>query len=212
MKKNNLNKVMILLSILFFIIGTCLIIVNIINNDNTTYNYKIIKNNDFKIYLKDNNFYENNILNKDNKYDYYVSKSIDKIKINFNYKFNSNKIININYKYNITSQIVSNIDNEDKLIWNKNYVLKEQKEYKINSNTFNINDSIDIDYNYYNLYAKEYEEEYKIKTNQILKIYLNVTFKTNLNNKEYKDYIEIDIPLTNTYTSITNNYEKKYYL
>ena len=61
MKKNNLNKVMILLSILFFIIGTCLIIVNIINNDNTTYNYKIIKNNDFKIYLKDNNFYENNI-------------------------------------------------------------------------------------------------------------------------------------------------------
>ena len=208
MKKNNLNKVMILLSILFFIIGTCLIIVNIINNDNTTYNYKIIKNNDFKIYLKDNNFYENNILNKNNKYDYYVSKSIDKIKINFNYKFNSNKIININYKYNITSQIVSNIDNEDKLIWNKNYVLKEQKEYKINSNTFNINDSIDIDYNYYNLYAKEYEEEYKIKTNQILKIYLNVTFKTNLNNKEYKDYIEIDIPLTDTYTSITNNYEK----
>ncbi len=207
MKKNNLNKIMLLLSILFFIIGTYLIIVNIINNGSNT-NYKIIRNSDFKIYLKDNKFYENNILNINNKYDYYASKSIDKIKINFNYKFNSNKTINIKYKYNITSQIVSNIDNEDKLIWNKNYNLKEAKEYEINSNTFNINDSIDIDYNYYNLYAKEYDEEYRIKTNQILKIYLNVTFKTNLNNKEYSDCIEIDIPLTNTYTSITNNYEK----
>ena len=150
MKKIN-NKFLTILSILFIIIGISIITINLINSkEDIIYDYNILKNSNSEVYLLENNFYDNKILNKDDNYDYYASKSIDKIKINFDYKFNSNKKSNIKYKYNIKSQIVSNIDNEDNLIWNKTFTLKDNTEYNIKSNNFDITDEIYIDYNYYN--------------------------------------------------------------
>ena len=208
MKKIN-NKFLTILSILFIIIGISIITINLINSkEDIIYDYNILKNSNSEVYLLENNFYDNKILNKDDNYDYYASKSIDKIKINFDYKFNSNKKNNIKYKYNIKSQIVSNIDNEDNLIWNKTFTLKDNTEYNIKSNNFDITDEIYIDYNYYNSYVDEFEKTYNIKTNSILKIYLNVSFINEYIDKTYNDYIEIDIPLSNKLTSITNNYEK----
>ena len=184
MKKIN-NKFLTILSILFIIIGISIITINLINSkEDIIYDYNILKNSNSEVYLLENNFYDNKILNKDDNYDYYASKSI------------------------VKSQIVSNIDNEDNLIWNKTFTLKDNTEYNIKSNNFDIADEIYIDYNYYNSYVDEFEKTYNIKTNSILKIYLNVSFINEYIDKTYNDYIEIDIPLSNKLTSITNNYEK----
>ena len=67
------------------------------------YSYTSSKKGDYQVLLKENDFYEEPILESGK---YYASKSIDKYLLKFEYNFNSEKIENIDYRYNITAQLV----------------------------------------------------------------------------------------------------------
>lgn len=149
---------------------------------------------------------------------YYASKSINAYVINFNYKHKGDNKINVNYNYNITANLVGTVisnQNEDKEIWNRNYILLENNDNKLNNiDEFHINEEINIDYKYYNELARSYEREYGITINSVLKLRLNISYSINSlnlgtdNNHEIDDYIELDIPITNTVTEVKENYER----
>ncbi len=145
----------------------------------------------------------------------YASQSIDSYVINFEYKLKGSKKADIEYDYSITGDLVGTVitnDNQDKDIWNRKFILLDNKSDKqINTDEILINKRIKIDYGYYNELARSYERTYGITIDSVLKVYFNITFSSNLgigNSEKVNDYIELDIPITNTVTEIRENYEK----
>ncbi len=171
------------------------------------YNYEIKKSDNYEVILKENEFYENQILASGL---YYPGKSVDEYKINYLYDFKANEKKIIEYSYNITGELVGTVlsnDGIERKVWTRNFELLENKTGKVEGKNFSINEVINIDYEYYNNLARKYEEAYLLPIDSVLKVKLNVSFK-NLDNKKFEDYIETDINITDDVTSLTENYEK----
>ena len=64
-------------------------------------NYIEKSNIDYKVYLKENNFYENEYLEKDKVY---VASLIDKILIDFKYDFDIEKENDLAFKYDVIAK------------------------------------------------------------------------------------------------------------
>ena len=172
------------------------------------YNIDINKTADYKVFLKENKFYENNILDSGQ---IYASKSIEKIAVCFKYDFLLNKENNINYNYDITAEIEGKVNSLDSIIWQRKYVLKDKVyQNKINKKQFKVEENISLDYGFFDNLAFEYEREYEIKINAVLKLRFNIYYNISSlkNNKNNYDYIELVIPLNNPETEVKENYEK----
>ncbi len=177
------------------------------------YDYTINRNADYQVLLKENNFYENKTIPSDRSY---VSKGIDKYLLEFKYNLSSTNNKNIKCKYNITAQIVGTVSSnneQEKEIWTKNYVLLDDKSTDIQDN-LSIVENVDIKYDDYNNIVQEYEDNYGISINAILKIKFNILYNVEFDNKENKsindveDCIELDIVLNNSISSVEKNYEE----
>ena len=95
--KINIRKIIDFLILVTTILGFIFMNLFLTNSGKNFYNVNINKNANYKIMLKENKFYETDIL--DEGY-CYASKSIDEIKILFNYNIIMPKETNINYNYN----------------------------------------------------------------------------------------------------------------
>ncbi len=182
------------------------------------YSYVATKEADYQVLLKENNFYDEKKLSSDK---YYASKSIDKYLIKFEYNFKSKNIEKIEYKYNVTAQLVGKVSNneQEKEIWTKNYKLIEDKKNEVNEHEFQILENVDIDYDSYNNLAREYEENYGIAIDAVLKVKFNIFYNVKIEdenreevsksiNKDGEDTIKLDIALTNSVSNVERNYEK----
>ena len=100
------NNVTFILMILLFIFALsqslCLLMLSMSMKQDVI-NYKESGNLDYKVYLKKNDFYESNYLDKDMVY---VSSLIDNVNATFNYKFDVDKLSNINYDYEVVGEII----------------------------------------------------------------------------------------------------------
>lgn len=177
------------------------------------YNYNIQKNDDYIVSLKENVFYTSKTLPSGK---YYASKSVDSYIINFKYNFKGNLNTDLEYKYNITADLVGTVvdtDEQDKEVWTRNYILKKDiKNKQENINQFSLNEKINIDYENYNNLVRAYENQYGINIDAVLKVRFNISYninlsKLNVDSQSSDDYIELDIPITNTVTQVNKNYE-----
>ena len=197
------------------IVGSSFIVLGVNESKNNIhiYDYNVHRNDKYEIRLKPNKYYETETLPRDYCY---ASQSIDNIKINFNYEFNANHKAEINYKYNVTGELIGKVDNE-KEVWNRKYKLSDDCcDSKNCTDKVCANKEVNIDYKQYNNLARDYEKEYGIKINTILKVKLNIyfeinSFECNLKNEKIEDCIELEIPITNTVTEIRKNYEDTNY-
>ena len=213
-EKKRINYFAILIIILF-IIGGIFIKLGFDYKEEILpiYYYNIEKTNNYEVVLKPNTFYETQVLGMDGCY---ASKSINNYRINFNYNFEANKNADLEYNYNVTATLVGKVktnDNKTKEVWNRNFILAENNnQIRNDSNQFDIKEQVEIDYQYYNDFARSYEQEYGIMIEAVLKVRLNISSSINLYNlnidKEIiEDYIELDIPITSTITEVNENYE-----
>ncbi len=210
-----INRVINSSAIFLIFIGIFLINNGLILRENMVpiYSYTAKKANYYEVILNPNTFYESEIL-PPNKY--YASKSINRFAINFRYNFKGNKKENIEYNYNISAKLigtVKNEENQEKEIWARKFMLSENSNNnQINNNEFAIDEQINIDYEYYNNLVRAYEDTYGIVINAELQVRLDVNYYINLsnlgvNNERVEDYIELDIPITNTVTEVKENYQ-----
>ena len=200
---------MIIISIVFIKLG-----IEVEKNTKSIYQYKIEKNSNYEVVLKANDFYQTEKLPADLCY---ASQSIDTFAIDFVYKFKGNNRIDTMYNYNITANLVGTVKDEyeDKEVWNRSFNIAENKSDKqVEKDEFSIQEKVDIDYEEYNNLVHLYEKEYGLKLNAVLKVCLNITYQTDLsrygiNTEKIDDFIELDIPLTNTITEVNKNYENE---
>ena len=161
------------------------------------YNEK--SNIEYKVYLKDNNFFEEDYLEENRTY---ITSLIDYLDITFNYYIDLSKKLNGNYSYYIKGVISADkVGNSSDSYWTKEYKLTDTitEEYT-NSDKLEIRENIKINYQKYNELLTSFKTEYGLSMEGHLKIILVV-----LNNVESeildRDIMketnsELDIPLT----------------
>lgn len=171
--------------------------------------YNTIGSIDYEIDLHTNDFYEDN---KD--LEHVITKYINTITINPKYTFSSSKNVDLSASYKVKLYLVNSYfdNNEEKIIWSKEYELipeinKEEKD----SSLLVIDDKVIIDYNYYSDIAKKFRSESGILTSSYLQIEFMISSRISSSKENYSfdnnSTVKMKIPLLENITSIEKENE-----
>lgn len=177
-------------------------------------NEKIIKYNeksnlDYKVYLKENEFYDEPYLGKDMLY---VASLIDKIGIDFDYNFASEVKENINFTYSIVGKLEISNQTGTKSYFEKTYTLLANKPISmVDSANQSIKEHIDIDYPYYNTLANSFKNQFGVDSDSKLTVFMLISKK----NAEESDFIldssstmNVVVPLSERSVDIRLDYKE----
>lgn len=181
-------------------------------NKNKTYyvGYKENSNLDYNVYLKENDFFEDDYLKSNNQY---IASLIDYIKADFNYKLLVEKE-DINYMYSY--KIEANVNVKDKKtnnsLYNFNEVLSQTELTMSNSSSIvDINKSINIDYNHYNDLISKFVNVYDlsdVESMLTINMYVQVFGECDeIENADTDSVISLSIPLTTKTVAIDMKYD-----
>ena len=116
---------------------------------------------DYKVYLKQNDFFDSNYLNSDNQY---IASLIDNITATFNYKLNvDDDKIQYKYQYYIEAEVNVKDKNTNKSIYNFKEKLVDEELNNSSSSTVQITKDVEIDYNKYNELIKKFVSVYNLE-------------------------------------------------
>ena len=203
--------IMILLALLFSLFSMLFMKKSIIITRDQRVSYTEKSNLDYKVYLKENDFYESKYLGKNMSY---IANIIDYIDVSFNYNFAIDNPIDASFKYKIIA--ILNINNEDSsnTFLSKEYTLLDEKTKNIkNEKKVNISESVKIDYDYYNRLANSFKQTYGVNTTSDLKVYLKINRdadfdSVNSNELDNNNSMLINIPLSQKAISIKMEYDE----
>ncbi len=172
-----------------------------------SYNEK--SNLDYKVYLKENEFFEEEYLEKN---DQYIANLINYIKADFSYRLDiEDRDVDYQYQYYIEA-FVNVLDNSTRnTLLSKKYSLIDKKTLYSKGKSFvEINENIDIDYNYYNDLIRKFINVYDLnETTSTLEINMYVKVLGNcedIEDAEMNNVISLSIPLTTKTIAIDMNY------
>ena len=168
------------------------------NTKNYNVNYSENSNIDYKVYLKDNNFFKEKYLGKDSEY---IANLINYINATFKYEMVlDNKDADFTYKYRIDAEV--NVKGKNNSLYNFNEELLQTKEEKVTKkDKINIEENIKIDYNHFNNIVKSFVSTYGLNDSEntlTINMYVDIIgscsdFKEDANNEKV---ISLVIPLT----------------
>lgn len=157
-------------------------------------------NVDYKVYLKDNSFYEKEYLEKGHQY---ISDLVDYVTATFNYKIQLDKS-DISYKYSYRIEAVVDVKDKtsNKSLYNYKDTLVSKVEKTSNKRNTEILENVNINYNKYNDKINNFISTYEItNTTSTLSINMIVDILNNCNEYETRagneSVTSIVIPLTN---------------
>lgn len=161
---------------------------------------------DYKVYLYENDFYEEEYLGKGHSY---VASLIETIEASIDYKLHVTRPdVEYQYKYSSDMQLVIKDGKTNQSILEKTYVLEEEKNYihPVGKDLV-INKTVEVDYSKYNTLANMFNETYDLdNTLNTLVIHMYVTVTgtcQDLLSDNIDSYvITVNIPLTTKTTSI----------
>ena len=144
----------ILMSLLF--VGY-LVRIELLKDQEYVLQYKEDNNIDYKVYLKNNDFFESNYLEKGRTY---ITSLIDHINVDFKYRVLFDQEVTGSYKYHIAVKVESNKSNSGANYWSKEYIISDEKVVDVNNEKkYNIHENVDIDYNKYNDIMNSFKSE-----------------------------------------------------
>lgn len=194
MKKNRINKLFDFLFPFIFIIGVILVVIGFNDYEIININYKEDNKINYKVYLKDNNFFEAKYLDENRTY---ISSLIDYLDIDYKYNIEYNEPFIGNYSYKYVAVVTANKDKSNDYYWQKEYDLTDIKQIPVNNESgFTINDNIKVSYSKYNEILNEFRRQYPIAKEGTLKIALKVVCDSNFKNLEEPIIKESELSLT----------------
>ena len=205
------NRVFLLVSLIVISLSLGFIYLSssLVYNDKKVLNYNEKSNIDYKVYLKDNDFYDTNYLGKDMVY---VASLIDHISTKFNYSFKIDEKENINFTYDIIGKLSIRDVESGNVYFEKDYtILKEKKELIRDKDSFNLTENINIDYNKYNTLANKFRQKYGVDAKSDLVVYLRIN-KNSVMNSNIKlnntSNMSLTIPLSKSAVNINLSYKE----
>ena len=205
---NKKTKIFIILVlIVMFSLGIILIISSI--SKISTIGNRETGTVDYKVYLKDNDFYQDKYLGKGMQY---IASLINTVNINFDYENKYSNVVNYQYDYDIKAKIlVTDKYDNSKVLYEKEEVLLENKHGSGTDDDFVLIENIDIDYDKYNSYVTAFKETYALDVDSNLIVSMNIKHKGTYNDKDISDKsseLNISIPLTKNTIDISMNTNK----
>ena len=194
--------------VVFLTAGTILLQKSIFFETDKIVKFNEKSNLDYKVYLLENDFYEQEYLGKDMLY---VASIIDKVLIDFDYTFTSEDKENVDFDYKIIATLSIDNSSNAKSYFKKDYVLLDSKKINMkNANSQNIKETINIDYQYYNTLANSFKNQYGVDTNSKLTVYMVINKKNTKNSNYTMDNISVMnvvIPLSERSIDIRLDYK-----
>lgn len=191
---------------IIFIILACLLILTFNFKKEQKLHYVEKSNLDYKVYLKDNDFYDTPYLGKDMKY---VSSLIDYVDADFDYSFSSADNFDLKYSYYIVADLQVN-SSDGTNIYSKKYTLLDETPVKSSDKNFSISENVKIDYSKYNTLARQFIRQYSITAESKLVVSLYVDLEGTHENieKDIKDQgvVTLNIPLLGSVNDISMDY------
>lgn len=174
MKKNQINAILInqtkrrnnvlaffCIIVLISILSLSFFLIYANRNKDYYVNYDEDSNIDYKVYLKDNEFFNNNYLGTNKQY---IASLIDYIDANFNYNLSlKEKDVSYKYSYKIDAVVDVRQKGTSYSLYNDVIELLKETESFSNSSDVSINENIKIDYNYYNDLIKRFVNVYELE-------------------------------------------------
>ncbi len=154
-------------------------------------------NADYKVFLKDNDYYEEKYLGKNNRI---IANLINTINIDFDYSISAKEKLNYVYGYEIIGELyVYDKDDLNKPLHKKTYNLGTVEPKKVNQTNIGINEDVVIDYDEYNRYFNSFKGSYGISS--VGKLVVKMVVSTNVydndkNNQVIKNELSVSIPLS----------------
>ncbi len=168
--------------------------------------YKENSNIDYKVYLKENDFFKEKYLDKNSEY---IASLIDYINANFNYDIMlDEKNIDFTYTRRVDAVVEVYEQNGKKPLYKITEELLGDKRQKAHDKTsVNINENVKIDYNHYNNLINEFKDTYGLSNvNSTLTIKMYISVKGDCNSMsetpDTETEISLNIPLTTKTMSI----------
>ncbi len=195
MRMNKIKKrkfIMILIAL--FTLGICFFNFGFKECKDIRYIYTEKNSVDYKVYLKDNNFFESKYLEKNKTY---ITSLIDYINADFSYNVNFNEAVSGELKYKLVAEIKADKSNNDiGNYWTKEYDLIDEKTDKItNATSHEIKLSKKINYNKYNDVLNSFIKEYSLQAESTLRVYLDITGNTKVDNTNEDIDIDSEVSL-----------------
>lgn len=208
-QKVNITTLCVFLTILLIIITTVLFSKSVvIGSDNSSSKYNEIGSVDYKVYLKDNDFYESSFLGSGMQY---VANLIKTVNVKFNYELHATDDLDFVNEYKVVSELqITEKDDPSSVLYSKKEDIIPTKKISMQGDNLVINEEIDIDYDKYNNIVNTYKSNLGliVSSNLILTFETN-TNATNENDKLAKDNkLQIVIPLSESTLKINMNTEK----
>lgn len=175
-KKSLIIKLIIKILLLCLLVSMSTLLIKLSLSTKSTLFYNANGNIDYKVYLKENNFYKDRYLGEGMTY---VTSLVDYIDINFNYNFEVSEKADIDYEYKIFAKLVITPEDNSKVLFDEKYILESDKVsndiYK--EHKYNLSQSIKLDYNYYNDLANTFKSTYGVNCNSKLYVGLEISTK-----------------------------------
>jgi len=185
--------------IILFVLGFTFFSIGYKECNNITYAYKENNSVDYKVFLKDNKFFDTPYLEKNKTY---ITSLINYIDANFIYNVSFNEPVSGNINYKLYAQIKADKSNNDVgNYWTKEYDLTSLETNNIESkNSHEIKVNQVIDYNKYNDLLNSFIKEYGLQTESTLRVYLKVTGNVKVDNTsenmEINSEVSLIVPLS----------------
>jgi len=212
MKKNQVNEILINQTkrrdVVFSFVCSIVIVTFIaisffliyFNQSKTKYvNYKEQSNIDYNVFLKENEFFENDFLVKDKEY---IAGLIDYITANFEYELSlDEKNVEYKYYYRIEADVDVVRKNGGRSLYSTTRTLLDEVEKNTSDVNVKIKENIIINYNEYNDLIKRFTTTYSlddIESTLTINMYINVIgiceeFEENTSKESV---MSLSIPLT----------------
>lgn len=176
------------------------LVVAFINQNKPYYiNYNEKGTVEYKVFLKENEFFEKNYLKENNQY---IASLINNITADFNYVLEMTENVEYKYSYKINAEVnVKEKSTNNSLYTFDEVIVEERTDTVLNGESIILNESVNIDYNYYNNIIKKFISVYDLDDiESTLDIVMYVTAQGSCeektDNADNESTISLSIPLT----------------
>ncbi len=190
-------KNIVLMIIITFVIGLAGLMIYVTRDKNRYINYNEKSDIDYRVFLKQNDFYKQESLDKNKGY---IASLIDYIKADFKYNIDFDEKLSYKYSYRVVAEIDVNEDQKQNSIYHYSEDLLT-KGLVTHSGDLNIEESLSINYEEYNNIISRFKKVYELNnTDANLNVYLYVNIqdidKSDSTALAEKKVSNLTIPLT----------------
>lgn len=204
-KRRNVVFTSVFVIIVVSIITLTFFLVYINHSKKQYIDYSEKSNVDYKVFLKDNDFFETKYLEKGNQY---IASLINYISADFDYKMSleENDVL-YRYSYRIEALVSVKEKSTNNDIYSANKLLLEEEEKTTDTSNLEISEKVNVDYNYYNELIKKFINIYGLDNTEsslTISMYINtvgICDDTVVTEKE-DPVISLVIPLTTNTVAI----------